>query len=151
MQLQKLKDTITVAEDTEIDAAKNEEVFMELIQFLDDKSLALIMRDAQDDGSKALKILKSPLCWYRQAKSDFVVHGTDFVSEVGTWDSDYVIRAKTSATASRNASETTMTNSLLIAMVLKGTESSLLRERNHRHSGNSKLPCEASQTLNDPT
>lgn len=34
MQLQKLKDTITVAEDTEIDAAKNEEVFMELIQFL---------------------------------------------------------------------------------------------------------------------
>lgn len=51
MQLQKLKDTITVAEDTEIDAAKNEEVFMELIQFLDDKSLALIMRDAQDDGS----------------------------------------------------------------------------------------------------
>ena len=84
MQLQKLKDTITVAEDTEIDAAKNEEVFMELIQFLDDKSLALIMRDAQDDGSKALKILKSPPCWYRQAKSDFVVQGTDFVSEVGT-------------------------------------------------------------------
>ena len=90
MQLQKLKDTITVAEDTEIDAAKNEEVFMELIQFLDDKSLALIMRDAQNDGSKALKILKSPLCWYRQAKSDFVVHGTDFVSEVGTWDSDWL-------------------------------------------------------------
>lgn len=46
------------------------------------------MRDAQDDGSKALKILKSPLCWYRQAKSDFVVHGTDFVSEVGTRNSD---------------------------------------------------------------
>ena len=91
MQLQKLKDTITVAEDTEIDAAKNEEVFMELIQFLDDKSLALIMRDAQDDGSKALKILKSPLRWYRQAQSDFIVHGTDFVSEVGTRDSDYVI------------------------------------------------------------
>ena len=90
MQLQKLKDTITVAEDNEIDVAKNEEVFMELIQFLDDKSLALIMRDAQDDGSKALKILKSPLCWYRQAKSDFVVHGTDFVSEVGTWDSDWL-------------------------------------------------------------
>lgn len=33
MQLQKLKDNITVAEDNEIDAAKNEEVFMELIQF----------------------------------------------------------------------------------------------------------------------
>ena len=118
MQLQKLKDNITAAKDTEIDAAKNEEVFMELIQFLDDKSLALIMRDAQDDGSKALKILKSPLRWYRQAQSDFIVHGTDFVSEVGTRDSDYVIRAKTLATAFRNASET-LTNSLLISMVLK--------------------------------
>ena len=88
MQLQKLKETITAAEDTEIDAAKNEEVFTELIQFLDDKSLALKMRDAQDDGSKALKILKSPLRWYRQAKSDFIVHRTDSASEVGTQDGD---------------------------------------------------------------
>ena len=90
MQLQKLKDTITAAEDTEIDAAKNEEVFTELIQFLDDKSLALKMRDAQDDGSKALKILKSPLRWYRQAKSDFIVHRTDSASEVGTQDGDWL-------------------------------------------------------------
>ena len=88
MQLQKLKDTITATEDTEIDAAKNEEVFTELIHFLDDKSLALKMRDAQDDGSKALKILKSPLRWYRQAKSDFIVHRTDSASEVGTQDGD---------------------------------------------------------------
>ena len=55
----KLKDTITAAEDTDIDAAKNEEAFAELIQFLDDKSLALVMRDAQDDGKKALKILRA--------------------------------------------------------------------------------------------
>ena len=55
----KLKNTITAAEDTDIDAAKNEEAFAELIQFLDDKSLALVMRDAQDDGRKALKILRA--------------------------------------------------------------------------------------------
>ena len=53
----KLKDTITAAEDTDIDAAKNEEAFAELIQFLDDKSL--VMRHAQDDGRKALKILRA--------------------------------------------------------------------------------------------
>lgn len=55
MRLQKLKNTITAAEDTEIDAAKNAEVFAGLIQFLDNKSLAPLTRDAQDDGRKALR------------------------------------------------------------------------------------------------
>ena len=55
MRLQKLKNTITAAEDTEIDAVKNEEVFAGLIQFLDNKSFAPLMRDAQDDGRKALR------------------------------------------------------------------------------------------------
>ena len=58
-RLQKLKDRITVAEDTEINAAKNKEVFAELIQFLDNKGLVLLMRDAQDDGRKALKIVRA--------------------------------------------------------------------------------------------
>ena len=57
MRLQKLKDTIVGSEDDEIDAYKNAEAFAELIQFLDDKSLSLIMRDAIDDGRKALGIL----------------------------------------------------------------------------------------------
>ena len=49
MRLQKLKDTIVGSESDEIDADKNAESFAELIQFLDDKSLSLIMRDAIDD------------------------------------------------------------------------------------------------------
>ena len=40
------------------DAVKNADVYAELIQLLDDKSLALIMRDAKNDGKKALQILK---------------------------------------------------------------------------------------------
>ena len=59
MRLRKLKDSITAADDVEITAAKNEETFAELIQFLDDKSLALLMRDTRDDGRKALKILRA--------------------------------------------------------------------------------------------
>ena len=59
MRLRKLKDSITAADDVEITAAKNEETFAELIQFLDDKSLALVIGDARDDGRKALKILQA--------------------------------------------------------------------------------------------
>lgn len=42
----------TDTEDTEEDAIKNEEAYGELIQFLDDKSLALVVRDAADDGNE---------------------------------------------------------------------------------------------------
>lgn len=59
LRLQKLKDVILTPEDEEVDPDKNAEVFAEMIQFLDDKSLSLIMRDALDDGRKALKILRS--------------------------------------------------------------------------------------------
>ena len=36
----------------------NEEAFVELIQFLDNRSLALVMRDAVDEGRAALQILR---------------------------------------------------------------------------------------------
>ena len=59
MRLRKLKDSITAADDVDITAGKKEETFTELIQFLDDKSLALVMRNARDDSRKALKILRA--------------------------------------------------------------------------------------------
>ena len=58
MRLQKLKDTIVASSDDEIDDDKNAEAFAELIQFLDHKSLSLVMRDAVDDRQKALQILR---------------------------------------------------------------------------------------------
>jgi len=57
MTLQKLKDTILAANDSDI--GKNELAFAELIQFLDDKSLSLVMRDARDDGREAIQILRA--------------------------------------------------------------------------------------------
>ena len=41
----------------ETDTERNEEVYNELIQFLDDKSLSPIMREASDNGRETLWIL----------------------------------------------------------------------------------------------
>ena len=57
MKLRKLKN-IFVGESDEVSADKNETEFSELIQFLDDRSLALVIREAKDDGRKAFKILR---------------------------------------------------------------------------------------------
>lgn len=62
LRLQGLRDIIlkqpTDAEGEE-ERAKNAEAYAELIQFLDDKSLSLVMREAADDGRKALGILRN--------------------------------------------------------------------------------------------
>ena len=56
MKLRKLKDTL-VGND-EVDQDKNVIAFAELIQFLDERSLSLVIREAKDDGRKAFKILR---------------------------------------------------------------------------------------------
>ena len=58
MRLQKLHDIILAeCEPGGDDVSKNIDAFAQLIQCLDDQSLSLVMRDAKDDGRKALKIL----------------------------------------------------------------------------------------------
>ena len=57
MRLRDVK--VAILSDGDVDASKNEEGFAELIHFLDDKSLSLIMRDAVDDGREALKIFRA--------------------------------------------------------------------------------------------
>ena len=44
--------------DNAASAKKNENAYAELIQFLDDRSLGLVMSEARDNGYEALKILR---------------------------------------------------------------------------------------------
>ena len=91
-----------IYDDVDITAAKNEEAFAELIQFLDDKSLALVMRDARDNGRKALKILRAH--YAGTGKPRVISSYTDLTSLVKSEHetvTDYVIRHLSSSSLHR--------------------------------------------------
>ena len=105
------------------DAEKNAEVYAELIQFLDDRSLSLVIRDAPDDGKKAINILREH--YMGKGKPRVVTLWTELSTLVrgGSEDvTDYIIRAENAVAALRMAGEV-VSDSLLIAMVLKGLPS----------------------------
>jgi len=102
------------------DAEKNAEVFAELVQFLDDKSLSLVIRDAKNDGRRALEILRE--YYIGSSKPRVLALYTELTSLKMTSTetvTDYVIRAETAATSLKAAGEV-VSESLLIAMILKG-------------------------------
>ena len=99
---------------------KNRRVYGELVQLLDDRSLSLIIRDAKHDGKKAIGILRDHylgkgmprvLNLYTQLSTLKMTE-----KEVVT---DYMVRAETAVTSLKAAGEN-ISDSLLIAMVLKG-------------------------------
>ena len=56
LELKDLKDVVVSTADN-VDATKNSKAFAELIQYLDNTSLGLIMREANGDGRKAMKLI----------------------------------------------------------------------------------------------
>ena len=122
MKLKKLKAVITSTADT-IDPGQNEECFAELIQMIDDRSLSLIMRDAIDDGRKALKILRDH--YAGDGKPRVIALYTELTSLRKTADvtvTDYILKAERITCALINAGET-ISDSLVIAMLIKGLPS----------------------------
>ena len=99
---------------------KNRDVFAELIQFLDDRSLALVMREAKDDGRKAFKVLQEH--YSGKSKPRIITLYTELTSLAKSNSesiTDYVIRAEKTACALQEAGEQ-VSDSLCVAMILKG-------------------------------
>ena len=120
MKLRKLKDVLLTEDLTQIDEDKNEEAFAELIQFLDETSLGLVIREARDDGRRALEILREH--YAGSGKPRIIALYTKLTSlrkENNETVTDYVIRAETSANALKNTGEV-VSDGLLIAMTMKG-------------------------------
>ena len=118
MKLKKLKEILVGT--SPVDADKNETAFAELMQFLDDRSLSRVIREAKDDGREAFRILRE---FYAGSSKPRVItlYNQLTTSMKGNSETviDYMIRAEKTAVDLRSAKEQ-ISDSLLIAMVLKG-------------------------------
>ena len=117
MRIKKLHEVFT-AENPNRD--KNAQAFAQLTLLLDSRSLSLVMRDARDDGKKAMNILRSH--YQSSGKPRIITLYTELTTlKKGSDESitDYVIRAETAFTMLKSAGEE-VSESLLVAMVLKG-------------------------------
>ena len=126
MRLKELQETIDPTPPTDntetppANAAKNANAYAELIQFLDDRSLGIVMRDAKNDGRKALKLLREHYSGTGKARllSMYISLGS-LMKDPAETITDYILKAEKMMTALRNAGEVA-SDSLLISMVMKG-------------------------------
>ena len=102
------------------DAEKNAEVFAALVQFLDDKSVSLILRDAKNDGRAALKILRDH---YKGSSKPRIISMyselTSLKLSSNETVTEYLLRAETCVARLKETGEI-VSDGLLIAMALKG-------------------------------
>lgn len=116
LRLQKLN----ILDEDNPDAEKNADVFAELVQVLDDKSLQLVMREAKDNGKKAIKILREH---YRGISKPRIISLYTELTSLKMHDNesvtDYILRAEKYTVLLHSMGEE-VRDGLLIAMILKG-------------------------------
>ena len=122
MVIKNLQDTI-LPSTTDPDPGKNEKAYAELVLVLDVTSLSIIMNDAKNDGRGALKLLKAH---YRgSGKPRILTLYSNLCNLKYDGEEDltvYISRAERLASNLKAAHET-ISDSLLVAMVMKGLPS----------------------------
>ena len=119
MRLKKLKKVI-VPDGPAATAEQREDAFAELVQFLDERSLGLVMRDAADDGRKALKILRNHYAGYGKPRVLSMFRKLTSLKKEEDEDlTGYLLRAENMVNALKQAGEK-FSDNLLIAAILKG-------------------------------
>ena len=102
------------------DADKNAKVFAELVQCLDDRSLSLVIREANNDGRKALAVHREQ--YQSKGKPRIIALYTEPTSlqmKTDETSTDYILRAEKAA-ASLKATGEVISDGLLVSMALKG-------------------------------
>lgn len=100
LRLKDLKKTVLPVSDGglgefNIDPEKDETAFSELIQFLDKRSLGLVMRDGADSGRKSLKILRQHYAGSGKPRVMVLYTTLSSLEKSPTEEvSDYIIRAE---------------------------------------------------------
>lgn len=118
MHLQKLHEVVVRVESEKeaSDAGKLANAFAELVQCLDDRSLALVIREVKDDGRKALQVLREH--YQGKGKPRIIALYTELTSlemREGESTTDYILRAEKAATALKAADEV-ISDGLLVTM-----------------------------------
>ena len=102
MKSAKLKDVILPESTTIASAEQLDDAFSKLVPFLDDRSLRLVLRDAKDNGRKALGILREH---YAGSGSQRILSLYTTLTSLQKQSSesltDYILRAETAAAAVR--------------------------------------------------
>ena len=131
MRVKNQRDAVDPACRAVVSQDKKERCFAELVQFLDDRSLQLIRRDANEDGRAAIEILREHYAGTSECRILSLITTLATMKMSAKEDvTDYVLRCETAANALDQAGEP-VSDRILNALVLKGLPQSFKQFRVH--------------------